>query len=252
MLWVQGKSLPWAANDLLLFKGNSGYQQGKLNPSCPSALILSNSGVPPLLIALGLCHPPRQLSVSVGDVKKQNNTLTVYQFWKIETGFIFCSFDVLSISCKDLPFFCFDWQDLSSIFGHPTSPVIEGRGVYPEQTSTTHCDFLKPWVSVSAPKEELGPSRSGKCLSTLWLHFSCGKVQELGWQVRDRNYEISLEMLHGLNGNDLGAFNKCSAHCHLDIQVLSGNDKDPVTIAWDYVFNAFEASYHFEFKFNHN
>lgn len=52
--------------------------------------------------------PPRQLSVSFGDVKKQNTTLEVNQFWKIETGFILRGFDVLSSSCKDLPLFCFD------------------------------------------------------------------------------------------------------------------------------------------------
>lgn len=69
------------------------------------APVLSEPGDPPLTVSSGLRHPPRQLSVSFSDVKKQNTTLDVNQFWKIETGFIFHGFDVLSRSCKNLPLF---------------------------------------------------------------------------------------------------------------------------------------------------
>lgn len=80
------------------------------------ALTLPEPGDPPLPVSSGLCHPPRQLSVSLSDVKKQNTTLDVNQFWKIETGFMFHGFDVLSRSCKTLPLFGCDWQDLPYIF----------------------------------------------------------------------------------------------------------------------------------------
>lgn len=51
------------------------YHEGKVNPYFATAFVLSKPGELPLIISLGLCHPPGQLSVSVGDVKKQNNTL---------------------------------------------------------------------------------------------------------------------------------------------------------------------------------
>lgn len=98
------KSCQW----ITVSKASHGCYEGNSDPSCPSALALSEPGDLPLTVSSGLCHPPRQLSVSFGDVKKQNTTLEVNQLWKIETGFIFPGFDVLSSSCKNLPLFCFD------------------------------------------------------------------------------------------------------------------------------------------------
>lgn len=118
----------------------------------PVPLFCPEPGELPLTVFPGLCHPPRQLCVSVGDVKKQSNTLSVHQFWKIETGFIVHGFDVFSCSCKDLPLFCFDWQDLCCIFKQSGSSVAEGRD--------TANFYLSLWLS------EVGcAARSGKLCS---------------------------------------------------------------------------------------